>query len=113
MTGVAGSLLEAGSAVGFICLAGANLAEVLVAAASLRQAGVASTLLGSVRNVLLFVPTAALAAAVGASAGSAAVAFAYGEPYWSVWPGWWVAGLLGHLIVVPLLTAWEIGRAHV
>src|SRR3546814_16283448 len=82
MAVVAGSLLGAGSAVSGIGFAVANLAEVLVAAAILRRAGVASTLLGSVRNVLLFVPTAALAAAVGASAGSAAVAFAYGEPYW-------------------------------
>src|SRR3546814_5275253 len=57
MAVVAGSLLEAGSAVSGIGFAVANLAEVLVAAAILRRAGVASTLLGSVRNVLLFVPT--------------------------------------------------------
>ena len=57
-------------------------------------------------DVLGLVVAALAATAVGATAGIAVSALAFGDDPWAAWPTWWLADLTGALVFAPLVLAW-------
>lgn len=101
------NLLDGDAIAAGLGFAVANLLECLLVAALLRRLGIGAAMLDSVRHVLLYVLATILAAALGATVGAAVVVSTYGGAFWAAWPGWWIADLLGLLVVTPVLTAWS------
>jgi diguanylate cyclase (GGDEF)-like protein len=55
-------------------------------------------------NVLTFFAVSALfSVAIGATVGAAIIEKAFGDPYWLDWLKWWSGGIVGVLVVAPLM----------
>lgn len=88
----------------------ANGAEACLSAWLLRRYVGQPITLGRVEEVLALVFWSAVASPLlGAALGAGVVALAYGAPYWSMVPLWWVADALGVLVVAPVALTWATG----
>jgi PAS domain S-box-containing protein len=83
-----------------------NSGEVVVAALLLRRFG-AEDILGSLRSVLLFLSLGCgLSPLLGTTAGAAMVSYAAGAPFRPLWETWWIADVVGILVITPAVIAW-------
>ena len=83
--------------------------EVVVVALLLRRFG-AEDILGSLRSVLLFLALGCgLGPLLGATAGAAMVSYAGGTSFRPLWETWWIAEVVGILVITPALVAWAHG----
>jgi PAS domain-containing protein len=73
----------------------------------LRRRFGAEDILGSLRSVLLFLAVGCgLSPLLGATAGAAMVSYAGDAPFRPLWETWWIADVVGILVVTPALIAW-------
>ncbi|WP_042884355.1 diguanylate cyclase [Cupriavidus necator] len=98
-----------------LMLSGANLFEILCAAGLLRlldrHAGLDRHGPLAAFAVMLAV-AGILAPALGASAGAAVVAHAYGSPFAPVWWTWWQSSALGMAVLLPMMLSMTAARVR-
>ncbi|WP_454734910.1 diguanylate cyclase [Cupriavidus necator] len=98
-----------------LMLGGANLFEIVCAAGLLwlleRHARIGRHGPLAAFAVMLAV-AGILAPALGASAGAAVIAYAYGSPYAPVWWTWWQSSALGMAVLLPMMLSMTAARAR-
>ena len=61
------------------------------------------TRLKNLTQPLTLVVAGLVSAAAGATVGATLIHVNYGTPYWTVWPTWWIADVMGFAIIMPVI----------